>query len=328
MSKPKVSMYWAAACGGCEVAFVNIHEKILDFHDNFELVFCPCLVDTKKKDVEAMPDNTIDIAFFNGAIRTSENEEMAHILRKKAKVLIAYGACAYEGGIPALSNLTTKEATFNAAYIDNPTIDNENKIFPKTKTQVPEGELTLPEFYEDAKKLKDCVDVDYYIPGCPPESEQVWNIINAIIQGAELPPKGSVIGAGESAVCDECKRTKKDMKVKRFYRTYEKIPDPEQCLLEQGFICMGPATRSGCGALCPQVNMPCIGCYGTPDGVDDQGAKMTAALGSIIDISDAVNMSEEELEKHVQSIVDTIPDCAGTYYKFSLANSILKRRIK
>ncbi|MBF0566739.1 MAG: NADH:ubiquinone oxidoreductase [Nitrospirae bacterium] len=324
--KPKLSMYWASSCGGCEVSLVNINEKILDVAANFDFFFCPCLLDTKKKDIEALNDGDIAITFFNGAIRTEENEEMAHLLRKKSQILIAFGSCSYEGCIPSLSNLHTKSDHFRTIYLSNPSIDNPGGIVPKPETEVPEGKLTIPAFYEKVKTLAQVVDVDYSIPGCPPEPKQVWLVIDAVIQGKDLPAKGSVIGAGKSTVCQECERKKEDKKISRFYRTYEIIPEPEKCLLEQGLLCMGIATRDGCGALCPKVNMPCTGCYGPPEGTLDQGAKMVSALGSIIDVGEKKGLSEEELVRRVDLVLDAIPDYAGTFYKYSLAGSILGGR--
>lgn len=326
--KPKLAMYWASSCGGCEISVLNIHEHILTVDEVFDIVFFPCIADFKVKHVEEYPDNYIDVCLFNGAIRNSENEEMAHLLRKKSKVLVAYGSCAYEGCIPALSNLTTKEATFNKVYIDNPSIDNPEKIFPQTSTEMPEGELTLPSFYNTVKALDQVVDVDYYLPGCPPEPPQIWAVLQVIVgaltAGEPLPPAGAIIGAGHKAVCDECDREKRDMTIERFYRPYELDPDPDQCLLEQGILCMGVATRSGCGALCPTVGMGCRGCYGPVEGVEDQGAKMLSAIASVIDVGDET-MDDDELEEIIQNVVDTIADPAGTFYRFSMAHSLLRR---
>ena len=326
--KPKLAMYWAASCGGCEVSVLNIHENILTVDEVFDIAFFPCIADFKTKDVEGYPDGYIDVCLFNGAIRTSENEEMAHLLRKKSKIMVAYGSCAYEGCIPALSNLTTKEATFNKVYINNPSIDNPDKIFPQEVTQVPEGELTLPVFYNTVKSLDQVIDVDYYLPGCPPEPHQIWAVlqvvVGALLEGAPLPPAGAIIGAGTSAVCDECDRVKSEKMIDRFYRPYEIIPDPEQCLLEQGLICMGLATRDGCGALCPAVGIGCRGCYGPPEGVIDQGGKMLSAVASVLNAGDET-MEEAELEHKIQEVIDTIADPAGTFYRFSMAHSILRR---
>ncbi len=324
--KPKLSMYWAASCGGCEIALVNINEKILDVNANFDFMFCPCLIDTKKKDIEALPDKAITITLFNGAIRTEENEEMAHLLRKKSQILIAFGSCSSEGCIPGLANLYTADELMKTVYLKSPTVDNPKGIIPSSENKVSEGMLHIPTFYSSVKTLSQVTDVDYFIPGCPPEPHQIWNIIDAVIQGAELPPKGSVLGGGKSSVCDECERTKEDKKIQKFFRTYEIIPDKDKCLLEQGIVCMGIATRDGCGALCPKVNMPCTGCYGPPDGVLDQGAKMAAALGSILDIGDIKGLKEDEIDSRIDEVIAAIPDLAGVFYKYSLPGSILKGR--
>ena len=326
--KPKLAMYWASACGGCEISVLNIHENILTVDEVFDIVFFPCIADFKVKDLESYPDGYIDVCLFNGAIRNSENEEMAHLLRKKSKILVAYGSCAYEGCIPALSNLTTKDATFDKVYLNNPSIDNPDGIIPQVVTKVAEGELTLPVFYNTVKSLDQAVDVDYYLPGCPPEPHQIWAVlqvvVGALLEGNPLPPAGAILGAGITSVCEECEREKDEKCIDRFYRPYQLDPDPDQCLLEQGIICMGIATRSGCGALCPTVGMGCRGCYGPPEGVIDQGAKMLSAIASVVNAGDET-MEDDELEHVIQEVIDTIPDPAGTFYRFSMAHSILRR---
>lgn len=324
--RPKISMYWAASCGGCEIAMVNLDEKIIDLDNNFDLMFCPCLLDTKKKDIKALDEGEIFITFFNGGIRTRENEEMALLLREKSKIMVAFGSCACEGCIPGLANLSSRQELFDDIYLNNNTVDNPTGVFPKSESAVPEGVLELPAFYDNLKTLSEVVYVDYFLPGCPPEPAQIWNVIKLVISGEKLPPAGSVIGAGNSSVCEECARKREEKKIDRFYRTYEIIPDEEKCLLDQGLLCMGIATRDGCGALCPKVNMPCTGCYGTPEGVLDQGAKMISALGSILNIDDIKETEEEKLFEKVDERIDLLPDIAGSFYKYSLAASILKRR--
>lgn len=326
--KPKLAMYWASSCGGCEISVLNIHENILIVDEVFNIAFFPCIADFKTSDVKGYPDGYIDVCLFNGAIRNSENEEMARLLRQKSKVLVAYGSCAYEGCIPALSNLTTKEETLNTVFLDNPTIDNPEGILPQPKFEVPEGELEIPVFYHTVKSLDQVVDVEYYLPGCPPEPPQIWAVLQVLVaaltEGAPLPPKGSIVGATNVAVCEECSLEKQEIAITRFYRPYEITPKPDKCILEQGIVCMGPATRGGCGALCPQVSMGCRGCYGPLDGVEDQGAKMLSAIASIIDVG-TPDMDEDELEREILAVVDTIADPAGTFYRFSMAHSLLRR---
>ncbi len=157
------------------------------------------------------------------------------------------------------------------------------------------------------------------MPGCPPQTERLVEVFMAIVTGAELPPKGSVIGALAKSQCDECERKKSDNKlIKHFYRPTQIQDDGVTCFLEQGVICLGPATRSGCGYRCIKGNAPCRGCYGPPPDVTDPGAKMMSAIGTMIDANDP---------KDVENIVATIDDPAGTFYRFSLPGSILRRKI-
>jgi F420-non-reducing hydrogenase small subunit len=288
--KPKLSVYWAGSCGGCEIALVNIHEKLLEVERHFDFMFCPCLLDTKVEAVEALADGAIAITLFNGAIRTAENFEMARLMRRKSEVLVAYGACAMSGGIPALGNLCAGRVDAGALH--------------RAITAMPEGELELPELLNRVGSLSAVVEVDYRIPGCPPEPRQVWKVLEALIAGRPLPPKGSVLGGGSSSVCGECAREKGDKTMSKFARTYEVVPDAERCLLEQGIVCMGIATRDGCGAACPKVNMPCTGCYGGAEAALDQGAKMIAALGSVLDSGAA-----------------ELADPAGTFYRYTMSDA-------
>ncbi len=312
--KPKLALYWAASCGGCEISVLAIHEKILDVAEAFDIVFWPCAMDFKYEDVRKMADGEITVCLFNGAIRNDENAEMAHLLRRKSQVMVAYGSCSHEGCIPGLANFTTREEMLKWIYHEAPSNDNPNGTEPQLKTETPAGELELPEFWNTVKTLDQVVEVDYYIPGCPPEAQWTLAAVQAIVEN-KLPPRGSVIG-NNTTVCDECPRKRSEKKITRFYRPYEIEPDPEICLLDQGLFCAGIATRSGCGALCPQANMGCRGCYGPNEGVKDAGARLIGAIGSVLDA-----MTEEEAD----AILDTLPDPAGYFYRFSLPHSFLHR---
>jgi F420-non-reducing hydrogenase small subunit len=319
--KPKIKMavYWGAACGGCCVSVLDVHEALFDVVAAADLVFWPIALDTKYKDVEAMADQEIDLTLFNGAVRNSENEHLAHLLRRKSKILVAYGSCSHLGGIPGLANFTDREGIFERAYETSESTVNPDKVRPQTVTKVKEGELSIPEFYNDVRALDQVVDVDYYLPGCPPQTERLVEVFMAIVTGAELPPKGSVVGAHEKTQCDECTRKKtENKKIKEFKRPIDIVDDGETCFLEQGVICMGPATRGGCGYRCIEGNAPCRGCYGPPADAPDPGAKMMSAIGTMIDSND-----EEEILK----IIEQIDDPAGTFYRFSLPGSILRRKL-
>jgi F420-non-reducing hydrogenase small subunit len=312
--KPKLALYWASSCGGCECSVLAIHEKILDVAEAFDIVFWPCAMDFKVKDVEALGDGEIDACLFNGAIRNDENAEMAHLLRRKSEVMVAYGSCSMEGCIPGLANFTSRDAMMQFIYHDSPSTDNPDGVEPDPNWAFPEGEAHLPRFWNTVKTLDQVVPVDYYVPGCPPEAQWTEATLTAILEG-KLPPPGSVIGNTDT-VCDECPRKRSEKKITRFYRPYEIIPDPDICLLDQGIFCAGIATRSGCGALCPSVNMGCRGCYGPNEGVGDHGARLISAIASVLDA---------QTEEETDAILDTLPDPAGYFYRFGLAHSMLHR---
>jgi len=318
MEKPKVGFYWCASCGGCEEAVLDLNEDILKVVDAVDIIFWPVALDFKKKDVESMEDGSVTVSFINGAVRLSEQEEVVKLLRKKSGLVVAFGSCAHMGGIPALANISNKNEIFKRAYKKVPSVVNLEEIYPQEKVKLDVGELELPSFYNTVKPLDRVVDVDYYLPGCPPPPDLIMKAVNAILEG-KLPPKGAVI-APDKTLCETCERnkTKPDkLKIKEMKRIFEIVSDDEKCFLEQGIICLGPATRSGCGERCIKGNMPCRGCFGPTDSVIDQGAKFLSALASIIDTNE---------QGEIQSIVETIPDLIGTFYRFSLASSLLKRK--
>ena len=323
-SKLKIAFYWAASCGGCEVAVLDINEKLLDVLKIAEIVFWPAAMDIKYKDLEELPDKYIDITFFNGSIRNSEQEHMAKVLRQKTKTLIAFGSCAHEGSVPGLANLNTKAEVFEQVYLKDKTNVNPQGVTPQPETKVNEGTLKIPEFYDTVRTLAQTVDVDYYLPGCPPPVKLTAAAIDAIASNT-LPPKGSVL-APPKPVCDECPRKRDNKKIDKIYRVYEKAPEPEKCLLEQGIICMGIATRSGCGAKCLEVDMPCTGCGGRAPNVPEQGAAMITALASILGY-DGVEGKNSYTENEIEDLINQIKDPTGTFYMYSLPASILKRKV-
>jgi len=322
MVKPKVAFYWCASCGGCEEAVVDLNEDILTVADAVDIVLWPVALDFKRKDVEALSDGEIAVSFINGAVRLEEQEEMVKLLRQKSQLVVAFGACAHLGGIPGLANFWDRETIFQRQYKEVPTVDNPEGITPQLKTTVEVGELTLPEFYDTVKTLDQTIPVDYYLPGCPPPPDLILNAVTAILEG-KLPQKGAVL-APNKALCDSCPR--KDSKpeklsIKEIKRPWQIVIDPEKCFLDQGLICVGPATRSGCGETCIRANQPCRGCFGPVDGVADQGAKALSMIASILGIEEE-KMTEEEVARLIEGIADP----AGTVYRFSLPASLLRRK--
>jgi F420-non-reducing hydrogenase small subunit len=298
---------------------VDLAEDVLMVTGAVDIIFWPCAMDFKKADIEAMPDKSIVATLLNGAIRSSEQEEMARLLRRKSQVLIAYGSCAHTGGIPALANQFTREQIMKFVYEDAPTMVNEKKTHPQLSTVENGCEAELPELRHKVRALDQVVDVDYYIPGCPPTPKLLKEAVLALLSG-KLPPKGTVL-APDHAVCQECSRndTKpQDISLVEFKRPHQIIADPEKCLLAQGLPCMGPATRGGCDAACIKGNMPCTGCFGPTSRVLDHGAKILSYLAST---------AAGKEEKEISSTLAGIPDPVGTFYRYGLAKCMLRGKI-
>jgi F420-non-reducing hydrogenase small subunit len=319
VAKPKVALYWAASCGGCEEAVVDLAEKVLDLVGLVDIVFWPVALDFKLSDVEAMADGSIDVALINGGVRTTENERIVKLLRRKASLVIAYGACSSWGGIPGLANLANKDEILDWVYSKAPTNSNEDKVLPLPSSG--DGvKLELPTLLPRLLPLDMVIDVDYYIPGCPPTANVTWNALLAVVSG-KLPARGSVVGADDRSLCHTCplNETKPEkVLIKEFRRVTEFQPDLTKCLLTQGLPCLGPVTRGGCEALCIKGGMTCTGCFGPLDGVKDFGGKAVTYLASIIDL---------ENEKDIDAALAKLVDVVGLSYRYSLPASALRGRL-
>jgi F420-non-reducing hydrogenase small subunit len=316
--KPKVAFYWCASCGGCEETVVDLAEAVLDVVAAVDIVFWPVALDFKRKDVEAMPDGSILATFLNGAIRTTEQAEMAHLLRSKSKLLLAFGSCSHLGGIPGLANLFDRESILQSVYRESPSTVNEEGVLPMRHYKDNGHSVELPGLYQTVRTLSQVVDVDYYVPGCPPTPRILRTALQTLL-GGDLPPKGAVL-APDSALCEECPRkdSKPDnLSLSHFKRPHQVLIDEEKCLLAQGLLCMGPATRGGCEAPCVQGNMPCTGCCGPTSRVKDQGAKILSSLASLVESKD---------EAEIDAALATIPDPVGSFYRYSLPSSLLRRK--
>jgi F420-non-reducing hydrogenase small subunit len=317
-SKPKVAICWLGGCGGCDETVVDMNEVLLGVTRAVDLIFWPVALDFKYHHVQNMKNKEILLSIINGHVRNSEQEEVAKLLREKSRLVLAFGACACFGGTPGMANLTTKEDILNWVYRDAPTVVNPKGNIPQVKTNLNGKELTLPEFYGRVLALNEVIEVDYYLPGCPPPPYLVMNALSAVLDN-KLPPRGATL-APHRALCDTCKRNKtkpERIELKHIKRIHTVEADPETCFLAQGIICLGPATRGGCGESCIEINVPCRGCFGPVEGIADMGAKFVSALASMLDA---------ENEEEITHILGEIPDLTGYLYRFTTPVSTLKAK--
>ncbi len=312
-TKPKAALYWCSSCGGCEEAVLDLDEKLLSLVQALDIVFWPCAMDFKTADLAGYVDGSLSVALINGAIRTSEQEQMAKMLRKKAQLVVAFGMCAYQGGIPALANLTNKGELLDWAYARCDSMEPAARQAPRESTVDAGHQLSLPRFYDSVLRLDQVIEVDYYLPGCPPTPETIETLMTGLLN-RKLPAPGSVIGSTRS-LCYSCQRNESKperLTMNDLKRIHQVADDNSTCFLAQGVLCMGAATRGGCGELCIKGQMPCTGCFGPLDG-QDHGARMIAAVGGV---------AEADTGDAVKTFVDSIPDPAGTFYRYGVAGSL------
>ena len=215
---------------------------------------------------------------------------------------------------------TPKAELFETAYKDTWSTDNPEGVLPEPEFLLDgKYDLTIPTFLDRVKVISDVVDVDYYVGGCPPHHDFVAKAVEAIVAG-NLPPKGSWLTSGK-AVCDVCTRNpaNKDqarMPVGEIKRPVEGRPDPDKCLLQQGYLCFGPITQGDCGGSCLKVNIPCRGCGGPMPGVRDFGARTISAIGS--------SLSNEDTARQVG---EKYPDLVKLVYRYSRASGTLNKKL-
>lgn len=335
--KINLAVYWASACGGCDVSLLDIADRILTVKDMANIVMWPIAVDGKEKDIQALDDGEITVCMINGAIRNEENEHMAKLLRQKSQIVVAYGSCATCGGTPSLANLVPGGINEIMDYVHNEvpstkdfqeTYHKDNYVHPQTSTEVPEGTLTLPVLYDTVYALDQVIDVDYYLPGCPPLQESISHLLKIVVDfvysGVPLPPKGTVAGVTSKTLCEECPREKKFERITEVKEPYEVDTNNDKCLMDLGIICLGPSTMGGCGAACTRVGQPCRGCYGPSPDVQELGSSAFTAIASLFPISDEESqMSEDDIDNIMRQIKDPL----GYFYAFSMSKSLIMRAV-
>lgn len=289
--KPTLAVINLTGCTGCVISILDLHEDLLELLGKADLIYCTTIIDLKE-----IP--SCDIALINGTVGNDHDINILKKVEKVAKTKVALGSCACFGGISGLRNYFSKEETLEYAY--KTTLTNESKIIPSEE---------VPQITDNIELVHDIIKVDYNIPGCPPVPRMIGNILTSLLEGKEptLPTKN---------LCAECERIQEKMLVPTKEFLTFKVHSPHQidykdnlCFLEQGILCIGFATREGCGGRCVAANLPCRGCMGPLEKEVDQGCASISGLASIFPIG----------------LLITQEDLPGTVYRYSLPYSILHK---
>lgn len=275
----RVSEEWFSICAGCEVSILDIGEPLLAILPKLEFRHMPVLMDHKllgqTGEGKKLEIPEADVGIITGGIRNEENKELALEMRAKCKTLIGLGSCACFGGIPALANQFTLEDLYEKVYRGS-----------KSTESAPTPSKGVPPLTDRVYALHEVVKVDLKIPGCPPTPEMIAGALTSLLDGTPFK-------LSEKSVCDECPTIREKKAVSTLKRPLESIQfepgkplNTVRCILEQGFLCQGPATRGGCGGSeatprCIRAYMPCRGCFGPMKDTANPMVDMMGALSSI-----------------------------------------------
>jgi F420-non-reducing hydrogenase small subunit len=265
---------------------IDLQDEFLNLLSNTELVFSPVLMDSK----EIQP---VDLVLIEGGVRNEEDVRLLQEVRAKSKLLVALGTCSTFGGVPGLADFMPMDELMTEVYGR----DNLGTWVPGPRPRL------LP--------IDSYVEIDYYIPGCPPPVGHMGDILNALLKGEE-PPRI------DTPVCSECRRKATPEPVADLARPFAKAPEVDKCLLAQGFLCLGSVTRGGCGAACPRANTPCTGCRGPTDHI-----LLESTHGVYRDI---VNRISHLLSIPVKEVEKKVGDLPHVLYAYSLASPSLRRK--
>jgi NAD-reducing hydrogenase small subunit len=158
MTKKRLATVWLGGCSGCHMSLLDLDERLLEVARLADIVKSP-VVDRKE-----FPET--DIALVEGAVANEEHLEEIQVIRRKSKVLVAFGDCAVTANVPAMRNPLPKEAVLARSYLEGPS--NIQGVIPTEE---------IARLIDRVCPLHEVVKVDYYLPGCPPSADLIFYVL-------------------------------------------------------------------------------------------------------------------------------------------------------
>ena len=293
MSEVTLNTEWLSDCSGCHIAIVDLHEKILNVLQAVKIQRCPVLTDIKD-----YPHATVGLV--SGAIRNEHDLKAAIEMRKACDIVIAWGSCAVFGGPAGAGNIHTPVEICKAVYLENKT----------TTPGAPPSSQVSP-LESVVSPLDTVIEVDLYLPGCPPHPAFVFEALSALVEGRQ--PE-----VNRRSVCAKCKRQMEKTEVSAIKANSEGFPTAEQCFLSQGYTCMGSVTIDRCLAPCPENGVPCTGCA---------GATMQILTEPNRDIRTEIADRMSQLTKiKREEIVAALERTAKSHYSYTMASAMIGKK--
>ncbi|MBN2719093.1 MAG: methyl viologen-reducing hydrogenase [Deltaproteobacteria bacterium] len=293
MKKVKLNTEWLSVCGGCHVAIVDLHEKILDVLGAVDVQHSPVLTDIKDYP-------KADVGIVTGAIRNEHDRHNAIQMRKSCDLIIAFGTCAVYGGIPGAGTVHSSDDLMHTAYTTSKTTHTTH--MPSERVDRLSARVT---------PIDEVINVDLYLPGCPPHANFIFEALTSLVKGKS--PK-----VGERNVCAACKRKMMRQPVTAIKNPLRDFPDRDTCLMCQGYICLGSVTLDRCLAPCPNTGVACTGCAGPSIQVLREPNR---------DLRTEVAQRMSRLtEIPADDIVRVIERGAKNYYSYAMASGMIGQK--
>ena len=291
--KAKISTEWLSGCSGCHISIVDLHEKLLNLVETAEFVRLPVLMDEK-----GYPEALVGIV--EGAVRSEHDREALIKMRKSVKTLIAFGTCAVYGGPSGIGWLYDRDTVIDRVYGSGPT---------NTPNDRPDcGAVRLE---EGVVPIDEVVDVDLYLPGCPPHPYFIASAIASILRTQTRSLTGKT-------VCAACERKMEKREGVQLKKGAVSADDENLCFLSQGVICLGSVTLDRCLSPCPGVGIACTGCNGPSlDIVTEPHLDIRNLIAKRMSL--LCGISAEEIKAYIQQE-------AKTFYSYALASPVMYKK--
>jgi NAD-reducing hydrogenase small subunit len=166
MSRKKLATVWLDGCSGCHMSFLDMDERLIELADKIELVYSP-LVDAKEFPLD------VDITLVEGAVSSEEDLRKIRIVRNRTTLLVSLGDCAVTANVPAMRNPFPVQAVYDRAYRENATLTQGTP------------DAMIPRLLSYARPVHEVVNVDVFVPGCPPSADVIYYTLTELVAGKE-----------------------------------------------------------------------------------------------------------------------------------------------